>query len=142
MFMRPFIMFFLLFFSSICLLGQEDIASYDLYFGYDQLAAWPNFCCHHLSSDPEGCSSWCIVGDGEHRKYQLEQRGNFHLFPDAFIAPERINQAKAYFEYIPTLPWRRCKCDYAECLVCGRSVMRTLREKPIKYAKVNVHNTR
>ncbi len=88
------------------------------------LGIWPNFCSHHLSTDPAGCSSWSIAWDNNTKGYQLEQHGDHYLFADASIDPELIKRAKKYLEYIPPLPEDRC--DYAQCMECGKTVLRSL----------------
>ncbi len=86
---------------------------------------WPNFCCHHLTTDPQRCSSWVIVGEGKEKRYQLEEDGEYFLYPDAYVDPQLIEQVKGHLHLIPNVPGDHC--NYAQCGVCGQSVLRSMR---------------
>lgn len=86
---------------------------------------WPNFCIHHLIADPEGCSSWIIVQDRDEKKYQLEEEGDYFLYPDAFVDRQLIEQAQDYLYLVSNIPGDRC--NYAHCEQCGKRIFRSMR---------------
>lgn len=121
---RTIFVFSALFILKIAAIASENNGNLDEENEY-RFAGWPNFCWHHLSSDPEGCSSWTIEWEDGEKRYQLEEEGDYYLHPDAFVDSQIIEQVREYKNYIPNL--KGDKCDYAECSACGQRVLRSLR---------------
>ncbi|MBI5346061.1 MAG: hypothetical protein HZB76_02840 [Chlamydiae bacterium] len=113
---RCFITF--IFLSFFALSFAEDLQEKKYYFPKIFQGIWPNFCFRHLSSNPEGCSSFYVNKNGEASLEFLAQGS-----AQAFIDKDLIDQIAPYIKYFPQYEGYS-PCDYIYCKACRSAVMR------------------
>lgn len=79
---------------------------------------WPNFCVHHMQSDPMGCSAW---GEDEHHPLNLELY--LYGYSHAHIDRELIERLGHLIYFIPTNRNVKSKCSYGACSSCNQKLL-------------------